>query len=156
MLRANRSRSGLGRGTERDLQSGGSEFRLGHRDGSDSRDEQNPRSSLTYYKEFAVDLLKLLAPRPDILLLHDWPIAPARIEKVPGRRPELENVGAIQPAFVCCGHHQTSAAFVVGNTHVRALNIIGGKSYSINPGWACVFEWDGSGLQNERFLPPIR
>jgi len=117
---------------------------------------KNSWSRLTYYKEFEVDHLKMLAPRPDILLLHDWPIAPVRIEKVPGRWSELEIVEAIQPAFVCCDHHQTSAAFVLGNTHVRALNIIGGKSYSINPGWACVFEWDGNGLQNARFWPPIR
>ena len=113
------------------------------------------RSRLTYYKEFEVDLLKMLAPRPDILVLHDWPIAPARIEKVPGRRPELEIVEAIQPAFVCCGHHHTSAAFVLGNTQVRALSIIGGTPNRINPGWACVFDWDGNGLLNARFWPPI-
>ena len=114
-----------------------------------------PRSRLTYYKEFEVDLLKLLVPRPDILLLHDWPVAPSRIKEVPGRRPEMEVVESLQPAFVCCGHHHTSAAFVVGGIQVRALNIIGGRSHSINPGWACIFDWEGSGLQNARFWPPI-
>ena len=111
------------------------------------------RSRLTYYKEIEVEHMKALAYTPDLLLLHDWPEPPPRIGQSYPRRPEAEIVEALQPPFVCCGHHHTAHDFMVGKSRVLPLNIISTKEllyrHIINPGWCSLFEWDGKEL---RFL----
>jgi len=108
---------------------------------------------LAYYKEFEVEHMKSL--QRELLLLHDWPVAPPHIRHVHARRPEAEIVEATRPAFVCCGHHHTAADFQLGPTRVLGLNIISTKElihrHGICPGWCALFEWNGSSLQ---FLQP--
>ncbi len=115
-----------------------------------AKEEKISRSRLTYYKDAEVHRLKKLDFRPDLLLLHDWPTWTEHIARVYTRRPEAEIVEAIHPAFVYCGHHHTAADFQLGQTRVLALNIITTTELSyrhiINPGWAALFEWDGSAL----------
>jgi len=106
-------------------------------------------SRLTYYKEAEVQRLKNLDFSPDLLLLHDWPITPPHVTQIYSRRPEAEIVSALRPPFVCCGHHHTAASFLLGRTHVIGLNIIAREAVHyrpINPGWAALFEWNGSTL----------
>ena len=104
------------------------------------------RNRLTYYKEFEVEFLKKLSFTPDLLLLHDWPAQPPYIKHGYARRPEAEIVEALQPTFVCCGHHHASDGFQVGSTQVFALNIISTREKSllheINQGWCALFEWE--------------
>ena len=111
---------------------------------------QISRSRLTYYKEFEIETLKSLDFAPHLLLLHDWPVAPAHISAIYQRRPEAEIVDALKPEFVCCGHHHTASDFLIGSTQVLALNIISTKElihrHIINPGWCALFEWDGTSL----------
>ena len=107
-------------------------------------------SRLSYYKEFEIEILKSLDFTPDLLLLHDWPVAPPHISNLYLRRPEAEIVAALKPKFVCCGHHHTPADFFVGSTRVLALNIISTPEWShrhiINPDWCALFEWDEAKL----------
>lgn len=114
-----------------------------------AREKRVSISRLAYYKEFEVEHLKTLSP--DILLLHDWPVAPAHIRQIYARRPEAEIVTATRPRFVCCGHHHTAADFMVGPTRVLALNIISSKElihqHGICPGWCALFNWDGGALK---------
>jgi hypothetical protein len=114
-----------------------------------ARENRISISRLTYYKDFEVDHLKTL--RPELLLLHDWPVAPPHLRQLYDRRPEAEIVAVTRPAFVCCGHHHSAADFLVGPTRVLALNIISTKEglyrRLINPGWCALFEWDGSLLK---------
>ena len=115
-------------------------------------------SRLTYYKEFEVEHMKSLSS--ELLLLHDWPLAPQHINQIYDRRPESEIVKASQPAFVCCGHHHTAADFQIGPTRVFALNIISTPTlihrHVINPGWAAIFEWNDNQLQFLQTWPPER
>ena len=115
------------------------------------------RSRLTYYKETEIETMKRLDFRPDLLLLHDWPTKPPHIQRSHGRRPEAEIVAACKPAFVCCGHHHTTADFSLGPSRVLALNIISTPElihrHIINPGWAALFEWDGQSCQLLRSWP---
>jgi hypothetical protein len=112
-------------------------------------------SRLTYYKEFEVEHMKTLSP--ELLLLHDWPVAPPHIRQIYDRRPEAEIVAATRPAFVCCGHHHTAADFKLASTRVMALNIISTKEliyrHGICPGWCALFEWDGARLEFLKFWP---
>lgn len=103
---------------------------------------------LTYYKQDELDRLLMLPPNPHLLLTHDWPIKPAKLRFEYPRRPETELVEHLQPQFVCCGHHHAFAAFEIGATQMRALNIIGRDpaAKSVNPGWCLLFEWDGVNL----------
>lgn len=106
------------------------------------------RSRLAYYKEAEVAHVKSLPT--DLLLLHDWPVAPPHLRHDYPRRPEAEIVAAVSPAFTCCGHHHTAADFACGTTRVLALNIISTKEglprHFICPGWCAVLEWDGTKL----------
>lgn len=113
------------------------------------------RSRLTYYKEFEVERLKSLDFAPHLLLLHDWPVSPEHISERHSRRPEAEIVRALNPEYVCCGHHHTSATFDFASSTVHALNIVTSKTHShlLNPGWTTVFDWDGSHLINPRLWP---
>jgi len=74
-----------------------------------ARENRISKSRLTYYKEFGVERMKSV--HPQLLLLHDWPVAPPHIRHVYARRPEAEIAEAARPAFVCCGHHHTAADF---------------------------------------------
>ena len=116
------------------------------------------RSRLTYYKEFEVQHIRTLGYAPQLLLLHDWPVAPAHIARIYQRRPEAEIVAAREPKFVCCGHHHTAADFKVGTSRVLALNIVTTKELSfrhtICPGWCALFEWDGESLAFLHTWPP--
>jgi|GEM_PF-1204832 len=109
------------------------------------------RSRLTYYKEVEVEHMKSLGFTPDILLLHDWPVAPPHIGYSYPRRPEAEIVDALHPPFVCCGHHHTADDFLIGQSRVLPLNIISTKELIrhriINPGWCALFEWEGTRFQ---------
>lgn len=109
------------------------------------------RSRLTYFKEFEVEYLKSLNFTPDLLLLHDWPVTPPHIGQLYPRRPEAEIVEALQPPFVCCGHHHTAGDFTIGPTRVLPLNIISTKElihrHIINPGWCALFELEGTQLR---------
>jgi len=111
---------------------------------------KNSRSRLTYYKEFEVQYLKGLGFTPNLLLLHDWPAAPAHISQIYSRRPEAEILEALRPPFVCCGHHHTASDFHFGSSRVLALNIITTRElihrHIICPGWGALFEWDGDSL----------
>lgn len=111
------------------------------------------RKRLTYYKQQEIDLLCTMDFQPHLLLLHDWPVAPAHIQEIHDRRPEAEILDALQPHFMCCGHHHTSARFTIESTEVIALNLITSKNLShqrkIQTGWAALFRWDGKSL---RFL----
>lgn len=115
------------------------------------------RSRLTYYKQFEVDYLKSLDFKPHLLLLHDWPVAPARVTDRYPARPEAEIVRALKPNFVCCGHHHTAMSFRFADSEVCALNIIGSKpdTHMINPGWASIFDWDGERLSAQRYWPAV-
>ena len=97
---------------------------------------------LSYYKMKEVELLKKLPPRPDLLLLHDWPITPAHLAPS-SHKPEADIVEALKPAVVCCGHHHTGHHFTIGATEGYALNIINSKEsrYRINQDWAALFEY---------------
>ena len=92
-----------------------------------------------------------LRPPPGRIPLH---IPPVPRSLVPGiiaksEAPDLtrlsRRVTRIQPQFVCCGHHHAFAAYEMGTTQMRALNIIGRNpaAKSVNPGWCLLFEWDG-------------
>jgi len=109
------------------------------------------RSRLTYFKEFEVEYMKSLDFVPDLLLLHDWPVQPPHIGQCYPRRPEAEIVKALQPPFVCCGHHHTAADFLLEQSRILPLNIISTKElihrHIINLGWCVLFEWDGTQLQ---------
>ena len=109
------------------------------------------RSRLTYFKEFEVEYMKSLDFTPDLLLLHDWPVTPEHIGQSYPRRPEAEIVGALRPAFVCCGHHHTPGDFMLGQSRILPLNIISTKElihrHIINPGWCALFEWNETQLQ---------
>lgn len=109
------------------------------------------RSRLTYHKGFEVERMKRLGFRPDLLLLHDWPIPPQRIQQVYARRPEHEIVMACDAPFVCCGHHHTAARFRCGASEVIALNIIstpeGIHQHRINEGWCALFRWHAGSLE---------
>lgn len=114
-----------------------------------ARDNRISRSRLTSYKDFEVDLLKGL-PRPQhLLLLHDWPVTPPHLDPIHDRRPEAEIVAALNPEFVCCGHHHRAAEFSVGSSRIFALNIITSKEgrhrHRINPGWCALFESNDQG-----------
>lgn len=115
-----------------------------------ARDGVISRKRLCYYKQHEIDHLCSLAPRPDLLLLHDWPETPGHIQQVYPRRPEREILDALVPNFLCCGHHHTFRMFRVGETRASALNIITSgemvHQHKILPGWAAVFEWDGRAL----------
>jgi vacuolar-type H+-ATPase subunit F/Vma7 len=110
------------------------------------------RERLTYYKESEVKLLKNLDSEPHLLLLHDWPMMPEISQRTmpQGRRPEAEIVTALQPKYVCCGHHHMQKEYRLGETQVLALNIISSPTLllqgKISAGWAAVFEWDGASL----------
>ena len=108
------------------------------------------RSRLSYYKEFEIEILKSLNFTPHLLLLHDWPVAPAHISNLYLRRPEAEIVATLKPDFVCCGHHHVAADFRINSTRVLALNIISTPEWAprhiINPDWCALFEWDETNL----------
>jgi hypothetical protein len=115
------------------------------------------RKRLTYYKQHEIDHLCRLDSAPDLVLFHDWPVAPAHIGEIHGCRPEAEILKALKPRFLCCGHHHTSARFTVGCTEVMALNLITTKELSyqrkIQAGWAALFSWDGESLQFLQIWP---
>lgn len=115
------------------------------------------RSRLTYYKESEVEYMKSLDFTPDLLLLHDWPVKPPHISHSYPRRPEEEIVKAMQPPFVCCGHHHTVDDFLLGPSRILPLNIISTKElihhHIIHPGWCALFQWDGSALEFVRTWP---
>lgn len=108
------------------------------------------RKRLTYYKQQEIDKLCTTNSQPHLLLLHDWPVAPAHIHEIHDRRPESEILDALQPHFLCCGHHHTAARFCVQSSEVIALNLITSKALSypriIQDGWAALFRWDGESL----------
>ena len=106
------------------------------------------RSRLTYYKEVEIEYMKSLDFTPDLLLLHDWPVMPPHVGQSYPRRPEAEIVEALQPPFVCCGHHHTADDFMLGQSRILPLNIISTNElwHIINPGWCVLFGWDGSTL----------
>ena len=114
---------------------------------------------LTYYKEFEVESLMLLDFTPQLLLMHDWPVAPENLSHQYPRRPEGEIVEWLTPRYVCCGHQHTPADLMVGNTRVLALNIIARKEMiqrnQINPGWCAIFEWDGTALNFLKHWPDV-
>ena len=107
-------------------------------------------SRLTYYKQHEVDLLCSLEVSPHLLLLHDWPTPPAHIRQIYPCRPEGEILHALNPPFLCCGHHHTPARWTIDQTQVIALNIISSPEkihhHGILPGWAALFEWDQTAL----------
>lgn len=107
------------------------------------------RSRLTYYKEVEIEHMKSLDFTPDLLLLHDWPVTPPHVGQSYPRRPEAEIVEALQPPFVCCGHHHTAGDFMLGQSRILPLNIISTTDlrHIINPGWCALFEWDGGALE---------
>ncbi len=118
---------------------------------------------LSYYKQQDLDLLLRLAPEPDLLLIHDWPVPPPHIH-CSGVRPEMLLVERLRPKWVCCGHHHVSAEFSVGKSKCIALNIVTNKDSpsvpAILPGWAGIFRWTGTVLEKialwptaERWLP---
>jgi len=115
------------------------------------------RSRLMYYKEFEVEHMKALDFTPDLLLLHDWPVTPPHVRQSYPRRPEAEIVKALQPPFVCCGHHHTADDFMLGQSRILPLNIISTKNlihrHIINPGWCALFSWDGGVLNFLRTWP---
>lgn len=109
------------------------------------------RSRLTYYKQFELDTMKHLDFRPNLLLLHDWPITPDHVTQVHQRRPEEEIVAACRAPFVCCGHHHRAADFSCHDSRVLALNIISTPErihhHYINPGWCALFSWASDSLE---------
>ena len=92
-------------------------------------------------------MLKKMNPKPDLLLLHDWPVQPKHISAM-YPRPEAEIVEALEPVFVCCGHHHTSHHFTIEATKGFALNIISSREhrYHINPDWCALFEYEAGNL----------
>lgn len=112
---------------------------------------------LTYYKQHEIEHLCRLDFAPDLCLLHDWPATPTHIREIHKRRPEAEILNALNPRFLCCGHHHTSARFTVNSTDVIALNLITTKELShhrkIQSGWASLFTWDGASLQFLQLWP---
>jgi len=46
-------------------------------------------------------------------LVHDWPTPPAHIRQIYPRRSEGEILHALNPPFLCCGHHHTPARWTI-------------------------------------------
>lgn len=117
------------------------------------------RKLLSYYKQQEIDLLCSLGFTPDLLLLHDWPIQPAHVHDIHGTRPEAKIQKAIQPRYLCCGHHHSSARFTIQSTEVIALNLITNKERihqrKIQSGWAALFEWGDQSLRFLQLWPEI-
>lgn len=111
---------------------------------------------LTYYKQFELDILLALPRKPDLLLLHDWPIDPPRIPTL-GARPERILVDRLSPRWVCSGHHHTPAEMKIGQSEFVALNIIRSRNeihpHTISNGWAAIFSWDGGQLNKRAVWP---
>jgi hypothetical protein len=115
------------------------------------------RKRLTYYNQHEIDQLCRLDFTLQLLLLHDWPIAPVHIREIHDRRPEAEILATLKPDFLCCGHHHTAARFSIQSTEVIALNLITSKQRAyqgdIQSGWAALFHWDGKSLQFSQTWP---
>ncbi|MBS0657731.1 MAG: hypothetical protein JSR82_05720 [Verrucomicrobia bacterium] len=101
---------------------------------------------LTYFKQEELDLVAALEARPHLLLTHDWPTWPRSAAVLHEDRPERAVLEALMPEFHCCGHWHFADAFTVGETQVRALNILSVRPNQIESGWASCFEWDGARL----------
>lgn len=107
---------------------------------------------LCYHKQDELDHLRSLPAHPHLLLTHDWPAWPAGVQPpspAHADKPEAMLLKALRPAFHLCGHHHRPAAFRVGATEVRALNILStgedapgrARRPRVAPGWAALFGW---------------
>lgn len=102
---------------------------------------------LTYYKQEEIELLLRLPREPDLLLMHDWPIAPPHIASG-GDRPEKLLVERLRPKWVCSGHHHAPAEFTIGTSNCIALNILAGEGdRKALRAWAVIFRWTGPALE---------
>ncbi|NTV73166.1 MAG: hypothetical protein HGA66_03050 [Holophaga sp.] len=89
---------------------------------------EQARDASYYRREDLAKLARL--PRPDILLLHEWPtqLEAARQPEWPrhGSKVGIEPLGALvttlRPAFVFCGHMHCAAQVRVGATEILALD----------------------------------
>jgi len=105
---------------------------------------QTSVKSLSYYKAAEVEQTMALPERPDLLLLHDWPVPPAQIENLGFEKQIVER---LRPKWVCCGHHHRVHRSRIGASECVALNVIAHEhSHEFLPGWAAVFEQTANAL----------
>jgi lariat debranching enzyme len=114
------------------------------------------RKLLAYYTESDVECT-LNAGSADILLTHDWPVAPDHVVSgSPGEEAQVA-LERLAPVWHFCGHHHRAHQWRIGVTAMRALNIITHEDRGEDalPGWAWLGTWNGKRIKEIGYWPPL-
>lgn len=107
----------------------------------------------SHYRPVDVDTV-LRVGSCHVLLTLDWPLDPPHIRFTLAHRPEKDVVERLRPQFHFVGHHHRSAAIRMGNTEIRALNIIARDNQDWpNTGWVWIGIWEAGVVTEVGFWP---